>query len=152
MKDELKKAIELIKVNYMTRLPNGSFNISYPCLGDKEMTNFIHLGMIADRYDCPHGIKDNDKAKGLFIVEIENNQLVITRHYHQVSCLPTQQFMAMSHKSVKFRKLKAQDAKSLADKFAKYLDTFIVMLKAEIKENRIYGQSEVKEIYLNNIN
>lgn len=146
MKDELQNALDKMSEIYLKHIPNGYSNMRVrQIIG---VFGSVSVGMIRELDDCPNRIRDNDKAKGHYMLYLHNGEYSIEKNSHSISEIPRLQYCAMHLEKVPFRKIVDKDLNKLLTKWEKHIVKFKEQLKRVIAENKIYHQNEVKDIYL----
>ena len=140
----LKQAAHFLEMHYDVKFPNGFSKYS---ISSYSGTVFFTIGLIENQRDCSNNIRDNDIGFGKFKLYIDNNNLVLEKMFHALTCVPTEKYRALSHQKVPYRKIKAKDYNDLVVKFDKYLTKFSVLLSEKKEANEIYNQSKYNVRY-----
>ena len=146
MKDELQNALDKMSEIYLKHIPNGYSNMQVRQIID--MSGSVSVGMIKELDDCPNRIRDNDKAKGHYMLYLKNGEYSIEKNYHSISEVARLEYWTMHLEKVPFRKIADKDLTKFLTKWEKHIVKFKAQLKSVIAENKIYHQNEVKDIYL----
>lgn len=147
LKLKLQIAVDEMNKIYLKHLPNGYSNMKVTQIVGSPFGS-ISIGMIKELDDCPNRIRDNDKAKGHYMLHFYGDTYQLEKNYHSISENPRQQYYAMHLEKIPFRKITDKDLSKFLAKFEKHIIKFKEQLKDAIDNNRLYEQKTVKEIYL----
>lgn len=146
MKEELENVLNKMQEIYLKHIPNGHSNMRVRNI--IGLFGNVSVGMIRELADCPHNIRDNDKAFGSYSLYIDHGTMTLSKTYHSISEVPRLKYCAMHLEKVPFRKIKDNDLEKFLIKWENHVIKFKQQLIESIRANRIYNQKEVEDIYL----